>query len=39
MIVDGKFLPPGNFIEIFNENNNDTKAFYGYNFINNKQLP
>jgi len=38
MIVDGKFLPPAGFTEIFNEKNNDTKAFYEYNFINNKQL-
>jgi phospholipid/cholesterol/gamma-HCH transport system ATP-binding protein len=39
MIVDGKFLIPAAFSEIFNEKSNDTKAFYDYNFINNKQLP
>lgn len=36
MIVDGKFLVPGNFDEIFNATNTNTKAFYDYNFINSK---
>ena len=36
MIVDGKFLVPGTFSEIFNEENNATKIFYDYNFINSK---
>ena len=36
MIVDGKFLTPGTFDEIFNEANTKTMAFYNYNFINNK---
>jgi phospholipid/cholesterol/gamma-HCH transport system ATP-binding protein len=36
MIVDGKFLIPAPFNEIFNDKNNDTKTFYDYNFINNK---
>ena len=36
MIVDGKFLPPATFEEIFNATNTDTKAFYDYNFINSK---
>jgi phospholipid/cholesterol/gamma-HCH transport system ATP-binding protein len=35
MIVDGKFLIPGTFSEIFNESNEKTKAFFDYNFINN----
>ncbi len=39
MIVDGRFLPLAGFNEIFNEDNIDTKAFYEYNFINDKQLP
>lgn len=34
MIVDGKFLAPGSFDEIFNNNNINTKAYYNYNFIN-----
>ena len=36
MIVDGKFLTPGPFEKVFNETNANTKAFYDYNFINNK---
>ena len=36
MIIDGKFLVPGNFETIFNEKNPDTNAFYDYNFINNQ---
>ena len=36
MIVDGKFLIPGSFEEVFNETNVNTKAFYDYNFINRK---
>jgi phospholipid/cholesterol/gamma-HCH transport system ATP-binding protein len=35
MIVDGKFLAPGKFEEIFNATNLNTKEFYDYNFINN----
>ncbi len=34
MIVDGEFLVPGNFDDIFNSKNINTKAFYDYNFIN-----
>lgn len=34
MIVEGKFLVPGSFEEIFNDNNTNAKAFYNYNFIN-----
>ena len=34
MIVDGRFLVPGSFNEIFNAANTNTKAFYDYNFIN-----
>ena len=36
MIVDGKFLAPGTFEEIFNAGNIKTKSFYDYNFINSK---
>lgn len=36
MIVDGRFLVPGSFNEIFNAANTNTKAFYDYNFINDK---
>ena len=36
MIIDGKFLVPGSFEEIFNEKNENTKRFYDYNFINKK---
>ena len=36
MIVDGRFLVPGSFDEIFNAANTNTKAFYDYNFINDK---
>jgi phospholipid/cholesterol/gamma-HCH transport system ATP-binding protein len=36
MIVEGKFLTPGSFDEIFNEENINTKAFYDYNFIHEK---
>jgi len=36
MIVDGRFLVPGSFNEIFNATNANTKAFYDYNFINDK---
>ncbi len=36
MIVEGKFLAPGPFDQIFNANNSNTKAFYDYNFINSK---
>jgi phospholipid/cholesterol/gamma-HCH transport system ATP-binding protein len=36
MIVDGRFLVPGSFDEIFNATNANTKAFYDYNFINDK---
>lgn len=35
MIVDGRFLLPGSFDEIFNDVNENTKAFYNYNFIKN----
>lgn len=34
MIVDGKFLQPGTFEEIFSLDNPATKSFYEYNFIN-----
>jgi phospholipid/cholesterol/gamma-HCH transport system ATP-binding protein len=36
MIVDGRFLVPGSFDETFNAANTNTKAFYDYNFINDK---
>ncbi|MEO7047389.1 MAG: ATP-binding cassette domain-containing protein [Ferruginibacter sp.] len=36
MIVDGKFITPGTFANVFNEENAVTKNFYDYNFINNK---
>ncbi|WPV65631.1 ABC transporter ATP-binding protein [Chitinophaga sp. LS1] len=36
MIVDGRFLTPGSFNEIFNEKNTNAKSFYDYNFINDK---
>jgi phospholipid/cholesterol/gamma-HCH transport system ATP-binding protein len=36
MIIDGKFLEPGSFEEIFNSTNENTNTFYNYNFINNK---
>lgn len=35
MIVEGRFLLPGSFDEIFNDVNENTKAFYNYNFIKN----
>lgn len=34
MISDGKFLTPGTFAALFNEENAATKIFYDYNFIN-----
>jgi phospholipid/cholesterol/gamma-HCH transport system ATP-binding protein len=36
MIIDGKFLVPGSFDEIFNAQNVNTSTFYDYNFINSK---
>lgn len=33
MLVDGKFLPPGSFEEVFNSSDENLKAFYDYNFI------
>ncbi|MEO5942646.1 MAG: ATP-binding cassette domain-containing protein [Ferruginibacter sp.] len=36
MIVEGKFITPGTFANVFNEENAVTKNFYDYNFINNK---
>lgn len=36
MIVEGRFLQPGTFNEIFSLDNPATKSFYEYNFINNK---
>ena len=36
MIVEGRFLQPGTFEEIFSLDNPATKSFYEYNFINNK---
>lgn len=36
MIVEGKFLVPGSFATIFNEENPATKSYYDYNFINSK---
>jgi phospholipid/cholesterol/gamma-HCH transport system ATP-binding protein len=36
MIIDGRFSNIGKFEEIFNEENEATKAFYDYNFINQK---
>jgi len=36
MILDGKFLTPGSFEEIFNSEDAAVRAFYDYNFINNK---
>ncbi|WPQ61408.1 ATP-binding cassette domain-containing protein [Chitinophaga sancti] len=36
MIVDGRFLIPGSFSEIFNKKNTNAKSFYDYNFINDK---
>ncbi len=34
MIVEGKFIAPGSFDEIFNTSNINTRSFYNYNFIN-----
>jgi len=34
MIIDGKFLKPGTFDEIFNNDNEATKSYFNYNFIN-----
>ncbi len=36
MIIDGKFLVPGSFDEIFNATNVHTSSFYDYNFINSR---
>ena len=36
MIIDGKFLKPGTFNEIFNATNEKTNAFFDYNFISDK---
>lgn len=36
MIVEGRFLQPGTFEEIFSLDNPATKSFYEYNFINKK---
>jgi phospholipid/cholesterol/gamma-HCH transport system ATP-binding protein len=36
MIVEGKFLVPGTFSAIFNEENTVAKSYYDYNFINSK---
>lgn len=36
MIVDGKFLVPGSFEEIFSSGNENARSFYDYNFINSK---
>jgi phospholipid/cholesterol/gamma-HCH transport system ATP-binding protein len=36
MLMDGKFLPPATFEEIFNTADANTKSFYDYNFINSK---
>ena len=36
MIVGGRFLQPASFEEIFNSKEAEVKAFYDYNFINNK---
>ena len=36
MIVGGKFLQPASFEQIINSNEADVRAFYDYNFINNK---
>lgn len=36
MIIGGKFLKPASFEEIFNSPEADVRAFYDYNFINNK---
>ncbi|MGG9962590.1 ABC transporter ATP-binding protein [Ferruginibacter sp. SUN106] len=36
MILDGKFLTPASFEEIFTSDNADLKSFYDYNFINDK---
>ena len=33
MLVDGKFLTPGSFEEVFTSNDENLKAFYDYNFI------
>lgn len=36
MLLDGRFLVPGTFDEIFRQDNANTKSFYDYNFINTK---
>lgn len=36
MILDGKFLTPGSFKEVFTTGNPNTSAFYDYNFIKEK---
>ncbi len=36
MIVDGKFLAPGSFEEMFKSTDTNVRAFYDYNFINDK---
>jgi phospholipid/cholesterol/gamma-HCH transport system ATP-binding protein len=36
MIVGGRFLQPAGFEELFNSNEAELRAFYDYNFINNK---
>jgi phospholipid/cholesterol/gamma-HCH transport system ATP-binding protein len=36
MIIDGKFLKPGLFTDIFTATNPETQSFFNYNFINEK---
>jgi phospholipid/cholesterol/gamma-HCH transport system ATP-binding protein len=38
LIVDGQFLTPGPFENVFNDNNEVKKGFYAYNFINPKPI-
>lgn len=38
MLIAGKFLKPASFEEIFNLPDEDVRAFYDYNFINDKPL-
>ena len=37
LLKDGKFLVTGSFNEVFNSNEEEIKAFYNYNFMNNNE--
>ncbi len=36
MLLNGKFLPPGKFEDVFNTQDQSLRTFYDYNFINSK---